>query len=1458
MNRIALKTLPVVLAASCCAAATLDSAPGNLLYALCFTNAQQFTEVKPGGGWKPTEGGAGVRAVQMAGGFKVGGLPDLHREVRVSFEVREFAANAKGKDRHWGFTFRDADGNRAFFHTRGVGWTFDLTTPMDARLARKGGGEAAIDRDADNPNWSTVTLDITHQNFSLRMDDEICVMEGYALMPLSDFSFYTYNVDFEMRNFKIEALPPRTFDLVQEPTFVHAGLPQGIYDVTNPVCSDVGGIMFWAQSGATPVCRFLDRDGAVKATFSAGGETATANIAMTGGKSLNFIRKFGNGVNRGPEWHHIAFTWRPDGRARFFVNGIPYPTGFTAGERIDYLLLGNALDNITQIEFPNRSRDRQSNWGVRDVRVFHRPIENHEVRDMFRAKMPIDMVFENSVYPIGVPTPVTCIAAPGGCYTRPNPVEGPDIHATVDLTTAIERIVLTHGDPERPRRVTERAFLPVANGVTTHSSVRVDKPLDIVSLPVTLEPGDYRLLVTVKPHKASTGDAEDAAYLKTLFFSAAPEVDLTHVAATKAAWTTQAPFYRKRFRKPDDMELKDAALAAVAWDGGDYLEGGLAGGTRMSTVVPFPRETLGHPCLIEIAWPDDKPRSFGLYMHREKLGSNRDRLQAGIQAGQEYPSTKKMQRSRFLFFPASTNYLFEMRTLVSGWPGAIAELSVSQIDEPLPKLAIHKPEGLPGRRFGHVDEDQTFANNLNIDMNGSTAGIAYELLRYYGYTGQNTLHYSIARYTYTYGPVEGSTGNSMFPDRQGELGYVFQTFKRNHVDFIGKISLSNVPHIAQFGRTESRYREKGYLCLDAEGHDRALYNRGAFQANPANPDLQDLFISYFADMVERYATNGLSGIVYELGGFGSWRGIDYGYDDWTVNAFSRDTGIVLPDACKNREGAEAAGRIDRAVYRARYDFLTSTNSPVRAEWLRWRAGVVTAFVEKLFAFFSSCNPDMRLFLTIPAGNEDIYANNGIDADALAKTPNVALSLDRNYTGARWQRFRGNPECRLNETLYDLDNPRHLDIKARYGAIPLVFSSASYFETFTKTLDNDRFPAYFQNADVKPWGRYFLKELSFNLGIGDVLENAIGMQPLGTLGAEEETREWTQAFCALPALPFNDMGGVADPVVGRCLPTSGGTYFYVVNMHHTPMTARISLAGNRKIPVYLDLSTDAESTSETIDLLPYQLRSFLIKGVNVDFDPLRVTFSEEARRAYDERLAQLAEARRVFNENNIPHQEEDAIIEAARTAVAEGRLVEAHRLLYSYDLNALVDRFREIDKVIEERRMNQRGRFAVNCGNPSFSMVGGQLFSPDKSYDGKSYGHYGKHCNSTSRDVTELAAGTTFASLYESEAYDFDGYKFHVETPGKYRVRLYMKCGWKSDWKGNWWVVNIRANDEPLWNSLDLYEQQGGDYNRPAVIEKEVAVGEDGILDLSFTCLPGLKSNSTVRLLNGIEIERIPD
>ena len=45
----------------------------------------------------------------------------------------------------------------------------------------------------------------------------------------------------------------------------------------------------------------------------------------------------------------------------------------------------------------------------------------------------------------------------------------------------------------------------------------------------------------------------------------------------------------------------------------------------------------------------------------------------------------------------------------------------------------------------------------------------------------------------------------------------------------------------------------------------------------------------------------------------------------------------------------------------------------------------------------------------------------------------------------------------------------------------------------------RFPVAFQDADVKPWGRWWLMELAYVLAKSDVLELCTGQQPLYALG-----------------------------------------------------------------------------------------------------------------------------------------------------------------------------------------------------------------------------------------------------------------------------------------------------------------------------------------------------------------------
>ena len=120
-------------------------------------------------------------------------------------------------------------------------------------------------------------------------------------------------------------------------------------------------------------------------------------------------------------------------------------------------------------------------------------------------------------------------------------------------------------------------------------------------------------------------------------------------------------------------------------------------------------------------------------------------------------------------------------------------MKLERLAEPWPRLTVRLPEGLPARRFGNTDEDQTFYNNFNADVNGSTTAITDEVMRYLDYTGQDRFHYSVARYSYTYGPVEGSCGSGMYPRRPRDPDFVADRFAKGGIGFVGKIALISPP-----------------------------------------------------------------------------------------------------------------------------------------------------------------------------------------------------------------------------------------------------------------------------------------------------------------------------------------------------------------------------------------------------------------------------------------------------------------------------------------------------------------------------------------------------------------------------------------------------------------------------------------------------------------------------------------
>ncbi len=1191
------------------------------------------------------------------------------------------------------------------------------------------------------------------------------------------------------------------------------------YELDEPFNSKVGTIMFWVKAN--------DAKGGRLFNFTDGGKNKAWFGLSATGSQIDFVREndkktiyFMRRLNLRPgDWYHVALTWDKSGNAKHFVNGLPYHVCFIPGQRSPVLYKAE-INKIKKLVF-----NKKSNYAIDDLKIYHRTLSNSEIVREYRSVMPIDMVMENSILDAEKSESPAVQVAPGGYYMRPNPVPLLPEFTAENVTFDFE--LTDFGGKVLSKYQTK---------------MDVDKLAEIKLPPVKLPVGRYFLVVKV--------GHDGKSFQRTFDLSSYKDMASSDVPAVNEDVRKKELIFEKVLTAEDTGKLLKNENNVLSYNSGlGYLESGSAKNDRFSFVIPFDEKYHGKPLLLEIDWPDDKLRNMGFYMYwgNDKPGkgmTNRDRLQSGIQAGEEYPNSGKMQTSKYIFFAGSKRYLFEARTMAPNANAAVGAVRVYTIEnDALPKLKLRLPEGMEGRHFGHYDEDQTFTTNLNADITpdpaiypSKTLQQQSDLFKYFDYTGQDLLIYALWRYSEGYVPVEGHIGNGMWPNRVGELEYILNNFAKHGKRFIAQLNYTNTPDFKYIDKIESDYEKKGMIMLDRKGNRITPFSSFNL-ANFAHPEVQKIFMSYVEKPLARYGKNpGFAGLQF-MTNFGTWGKLEYGYDDWTVGKFTKDTGIKVP-----------------AKPEERYAFLTA--EPVRKKWLKWRSEQFTGFIRSFRAMLDKYNKDLIFMVTIPQ-LPDLYESKGVDFEELKKIPGVTLVIERPITADRHSAHWGSAPQGKDDLIYDMESESGKGY-LKDGAAAMVLNAHTYFETFNQSLDPKNFPNYFQNNDPKPHGRFFLKTLSFNVAAWDALEIACGMQPLGTLGRDAESREFAQAYRALPAKPFILAPGIKDPVVVRYLPTKNGTYFYAVNTSNYTVKAKIAF--DKDNVEYMDLSTGKMLSSDEIELKSFQLRSFLVPKQDVKVTRVSLgSVPGEATEFYTRRRNRLYAAYSTLAKNGIDVAVQRNILAQLDRAIAEKRFGEAHRLSFLVPMRQMLKDVESLSFIIEKKKMTDAGHYAINCGSfgKFYKAPNGKLFFPDQQFDGK-YGYIGKY-NSTLRILPKLTGPyADMPELYRSEAYNLDGYDFNVPN-GKYTVKIYLKIGYKPGFTKDDVYFKLSANGKLILNDNCLYTMANGDFSRALMVEAKDVPVKNGKLQLRFTFENTKEKKSsagqTARLVNAIEVIR---
>jgi hypothetical protein len=869
-----------------------------------------------------------------------------------------------------------------------------------------------------------------------------------------------------------------------------------------------------------------------------------------------------------------------------------------------------------------------------ELKVYKRPLSNGEIYDAYRALMPVDLILDRAVIAPDCDEEVVVVAAPGGHFMRPMPAERPlstgRVCIRVQIADAADRVVA------------EKAFV---KNLAAPAELRVP----VHNLPA----GDYRVRCAVARAPRSllgwTGliGRPPAAEAVQRSFELKAYRPLPAMPPSDDDIRLGGVVFEKDIR--DGKVLESGGANLVASSLGSYLEGGARKMSRFAFEVQFPeRFQHGRPVMLEVEWPDDKPRSMGLYLYpQSKSAQHRDRLGGGVQSGVEYPLTGRMQRTRYLFYPGLTNYLFEARAMVDGYPAALSAFRVYEVqNDRLPKLAVRRPDGLPPRRFGYQDEDETFDQNLGWDYPDKSAQTVTErLLDYLDYTGQNAWQYPFLRYNGYNFPMEGAA-HSLYPYSADAFRYMTEALGRRGVATIAGINLYTLPELYFLPDQIGEAVRKGWVLTTFR--DPPLRPGGQPRPNHANPEVRAMIARHVRETAQRYGTlPGVEGISVSTHHVGFFTSLDEGYDDYTIGRFSREAGVAVP-------AESAAGR---------REFLARL--PQADAWLSWRARQSVELFRDIRSEMDKVSPRLSLYVVseIPDGpSPESPALLG----QLQAIRGVYLVQWRNSTYSRHRQHWGSPATNYNDRAYD---PA---VAARFmnGRLGFADNAPTYFESFKDSLKNDVYAGFFQNADVKPFGRYFLKDLAFAVAAMDAQRYLIGAQPLGSWGRDAETREFAKAYCALPALPFETAPGARDPVTVRYLNTDQGTYVYAVSMLWDDCEAALACSSAQPLQ---DLSTGGRIADGKVALRAFELRSFWSP------DPrLRVAGVEAVvpARVPEFCAAQLGQAQRAVDllaERKAGCDEARAALAQARERLRDGRYAELHRLLFSLPVRDAVNR-----------------------------------------------------------------------------------------------------------------------------------------------------------------------------------------
>ncbi|MBC2602603.1 hypothetical protein [Puniceicoccus vermicola] len=610
---------------------------------------------------------------------------------------------------------------------------------------------------------------------------------------------------------------------------------------------------------------------------------------------------------------------------------------------------------------------------------------------------------------------------------------------------------------------------------------------------------------------------------------------------------------------------------------------------------------------LRVEYPDDDRRSMGFWVNDgTRSGTAGGTINTGgVETGDQYPLSHSMKVHQSYFYPRDTDHVVvAVLNLVPYMKAAAARIQIDLVESGLAAAPLGETRG---RTFGYFFEEP--GRWLKF-FGGGKDGISDDLLtlnrwgQWNRHIGANLMFPTINVYQANTFPSSELDGYFSTPDNEVRLATLIA--EKYGSKFIPEFHLTGqgwfdaeVMGVDHEYVGEGRNRELVITYASPRAEERVIqdkdgdtrYAREAFVYNALHPDVQEKYINILGELADTLSdTEAFAGIstrmmfTWQWQGWNSLPGLNWGYDDWTISEFEKDTGIRVP-------GADG----DPERFQERFRFLTGD---AMDEWIEWRCDRIYDYHQRLLTRIRQAKPDAKLYFHIYDMNPSESYGDGVIDNLRA-------------VGMDWERYADGDEFVL------------MPEGSRYGRrFSMPISDARKFE-----VQHEEQSQQIQSSGLRPYGIYSeYYEVNRNLdwsqlggkpysafdanlpsGVYErgmyahaMAENDTAMFRNGgsgwIFGTPELLQPFFREFRSLPTEAFTHSESVRDPVALWTLDEyEGDSFFYLVNRLPVAVEARVQVGGNDVFPAPGGSAVTTVDDVLTVKLEPFMMRAYRFKG-----------------------------------------------------------------------------------------------------------------------------------------------------------------------------------------------------------------------------------------------------------------------